>query len=117
MEIGSGGETEMDYSYRTELLSPTPSTGDQSSWRLDIDKFRLPQRHSSAQPFGFRRLLRIPSISFHHIIDPVFWLLNVCACQFILFCIVMLFFDALLHFYKQFDSLLWQFSLDMNHNE
>lgn len=60
MEIGSGGETEMEYSYRTELLSPTPSTGDHSSWRLDIDKFRLPQRHSSAQPFGFRRLLRIP---------------------------------------------------------
>ncbi|KAL8126655.1 hypothetical protein AgCh_013784 [Apium graveolens] len=57
MEIGSGRETEMDYSYRTELLS---STGDQSSWRLDIDKFRLPRRHSSAQPFGFRSLLRIP---------------------------------------------------------
>ncbi|KAL1823046.1 hypothetical protein DCAR_0310900 [Daucus carota subsp. sativus] len=60
MAMGSDAETEMDYTYRTELLSPPPSTGDQSSWRLDIDKFRLPQRHSAAQPFGFRRLLRMP---------------------------------------------------------
>ncbi|KAK1367320.1 Metal tolerance protein 10 [Heracleum sosnowskyi] len=39
--MGSGGESEME-------------------WKLDIDKFRLPQRHSSAQPFGFRSLLRVP---------------------------------------------------------
>lgn len=51
---------EVDCSYRTELLPPAPAAGDQSSWRLNIKEFRLPERDSSAQPFGFRRLLRVP---------------------------------------------------------
>lgn len=75
MEMGSDAETEMDYTYRTELLSPPPSPAISRPGAWDIDKFRLPQRHSAAQPFGFRRLLRMPSTFFFIVFQCVCMLL------------------------------------------
>ncbi|KAL3820895.1 hypothetical protein ACJIZ3_006800 [Penstemon smallii] len=51
---GAGGET------RRELLGADEIDGERSSWRLNINEFRLPERGSDHrnQSFSFRRLLR-----------------------------------------------------------
>ncbi|KAA8523406.1 hypothetical protein F0562_009829 [Nyssa sinensis] len=55
----SDNVNEIDNS-RAELLPQNPAA-DQSSWRLSVKEFRLPERcHSSDQSFSFRRLLRTP---------------------------------------------------------
>ncbi|KAA8523417.1 hypothetical protein F0562_009840 [Nyssa sinensis] len=55
----SDNVNEIDNS-RAELLPQNPAA-DQSSWRLNVKEFRLPERrHSSDQSFSFRRLLLTP---------------------------------------------------------
>ncbi|KAL2495724.1 Metal tolerance protein 10 [Forsythia ovata] len=60
MVTGGGSE-----SFRTELLGAEVSTAEEdcreSSWRLNINEFRLPERDSdNHHNFSFRRLLRSP---------------------------------------------------------
>uniref|UniRef100_A0A5B6YQL4 Putative metal tolerance protein 9-like n=1 Tax=Davidia involucrata TaxID=16924 RepID=A0A5B6YQL4_DAVIN len=49
---------EIDYC-RAELLPPNPDA-EQSSWRLNVKEFRLPERRPFDQPSSFRRFLRAP---------------------------------------------------------
>ncbi|CAK9165644.1 unnamed protein product [Ilex paraguariensis] len=59
----AGNEIRDDRSSGRELLSPPsefiPPPSD-SSWRLNINEFRLPERRPSDQIFTFRRILRTP---------------------------------------------------------
>lgn len=59
---GSGGLRTDSLDYRTELLSPAAAAENvrvpsEPSWRLSIDEFKLPERHTNSQ-FGLTYLIK-----------------------------------------------------------